>query len=314
MQDALFVGIDVAKAELEVASYPEGLRLSLTNDAAGIEELLEALGEREIALVVMEATGGYERPVAGALVQAGLPAVVVNPRQVREFARGIGKLAKTDRIDAEVLARFAEVVRPEPRPAKGSQGVDLAELVTRRRQLTGLLTQEKNRSYMTRHPRVKKSVEKVIKTLKREIAQIDELIGKNIHSDDEFRKKDKILRSTPGVGPQTSAMLVAHLPELGLLNRQGIAALVGLAPWDSQSGDQKKKSKIWGGREHVRSALYMAALTAWRCNPTIKSFAERLRAEGKCFKVVITACMRKLLIILNTMIKENTPWHPRENP
>jgi len=308
MSEPVYVGIDVSKDTFNVASCPNVLKTSLPNTPQGHSQLCKYLKEHPIALVVMEATGGYEKPIIAELLEAQLPAVVVNPRQVRDFARGMGQLAKTDSIDAEVLAKFAQLVQPAPRPHKTAQMTDLSELVNRRRQLNNLRTQESNRLAMAHHQKVRKSVQQVIKVLDHQIAQIDELISEHIKSDDSFSRKDKILRSTPGVGPQTSAMLLSQMPELGELNRQEIASLAGLAPFDRSSGKWTGRSHIWGGRKDVRSILYMAALTARRCNPVIRRFAQRLEAEGKVFKVVMTACMRKLLIILNTMIRNQTLW------
>jgi len=308
MSEALFVGIDVAKDSVEVASCPPELRLSAPNKASGFRQLLDALKPREIALVVLEATGGYERPLAAELAQAGFNVVVVNPRQVRDFARGLGEYAKTDPIDASVLARFAQVVHPKPRPRSSDTQGALAELVSRRRQLTGLLTAETNRLETMREKHVVASIRRVIKTLQDQIRQLDDLINEHIQSDDGLRQKDQILRSARGVGPHTSAMILGHLPEIGRLNRQEIAALVGVAPWDLRSGKYVGKARIWGGRKEVRCALYMAALSAMRCNPHIRAIAERLRKAGKCFKVIITACMRKLLITLNTLVRNNSPW------
>jgi len=310
MTDAVYVGIDVAKDSFQVACRPAGPELSLANTAQGWRELLAALRGLSIAGVVLEATGGYERSLAAELLQAGLPAVVVNPRQVRDFARGLGQLAKTDAIDARVLARFAEVVQPPAHPQPSAQGEELSELVRRRRQLVDLRTQETNRLPRARHRRVRKGIEKMVAVLEKQIAEVERLIGKCIRSDQEYQRKDGILRSTPGVGPQTSAMLLAELPELGWLNRQQIGALAGVVPWTMRSGRWEGKAHIWGGRKQVRQVLYMAALTAMRCNPTIKVFADRLRAHGKAFKVVITACMRKLLVILNSMLRRNVPWNP----
>jgi transposase len=306
--EKIYVGIDVSKDTFNIASCPSVLKTSLPNTPQGHSQLCKHLKEFPIAIVVMEATGGYEKPIIAELLEAQLPAVVVNPRQVRDFARGMGQLAKTDSIDAEVLAKFAQLVQPAPRPNKTSQMTDLAELVHRRRQLNNLRTQESNRLAMAHHQKVRKSVQQVIKVLDHQIAQIDELISEHIKSDDNFSQKDKILRSTPGIGPQTSAMLLSQMPELGSLNRQEVAALAGLAPFDRSSGKWIGKGHIWGGRKDVRSVLYMAALTARRCNPVIRRFAQRLEAQGKVFKVVITACMRKLLIILNTMIRNQTLW------
>jgi transposase len=309
----MYVGIDVAKASIEVASRPEGLKLSIPNTPQGYRQLIAALKGRDVKLVVVEATGGYERAVAAELVSAGYTAVVANPRQVRDFARALGRLAKTDRIDAAVLARFAEVVQPKPRPKLSEDADVLSQLVTRRQQLVALLTQETNRMPHAREKAVKKSLKLVTRALTREIAELERLITERIESDDVLREKDSILKSMPGVGPKTSAMLLSHLPELGSLNRQEIAALAGVAPWDVQSGTWSGRSRIWGGRAEVRAALYMAALTAMRCNKTIQTFAERLTATGKAFKVVATACMRKILVILNTMLKENTKWQSRNS-
>jgi len=317
MTEPMFVGIDVAKDSFQAASQPVGLNVSWPNNPEGWQELINALSDRPVALIVLEATGGYERALAVELVQAGHRVVVANPRQVRDFARGLGQWAKTDAIDAAVLARFAQIVQPAPRKQLSADGSDLAELVRRRRQLTDLRTQESNRLPMVRHPQVRRSVQKMLKTLDHQIAELEDLIHDHIQSDDGLRHKNGILRSTPGVGPQTSAMLLSDLPELGQLNRQEIAALVGVCPWDCQSGHYVGKARIWGGRKEVRSVLYMAALTALRCNPVIRAFGQRLREQGKAFKVVITACMRKLLVILNTMVRRNEQWNPHiatQNP
>jgi len=313
MAEPLFIGIDVAKETFHVASCPAAINISLPNCLSGTKQLIKTLQPHNISLIVLEATGGYERPIVAELLEADFKVVVASPRQVRDFARGIGEFAKTDPIDAAVLARFAQVVQPKPKPPVSPQTDELADLVRRRRQLTDLRTQELNRSETVRHPKVRKSVRKMIKTLDYQIAELDELIRQHIKSDDDFRKKDEILRSTPGVGPHTSATLLSQLPELGQLNRQQIAALVGVAPYNFSSGRFVGKSRIWGGRKNVRCVLYMAALTAIRCNPAIHRFAERLLEQGKVFKVVITACMRKLLIILNTMLRNQTLWRPEKN-
>ena len=309
----LFVGIDVAKDSFEVASEPADLKLSLPNDPAGRQQLLDALGAHPVGLIVLEATGGYERDLVVALLHQGFHAVVVNPRQVRDFARGIGKLAKTDRIDAAVLARFAEVVKPQPRPPAAGNAPVLAELVMRRRQLSDLLTQESNRLPKAQHVSVRKSVQKSIRALEQQITNLDKLIRRNIESDDGLRRKDQIVQSVNGIGSGTSAMLLGRLPELGRLNRQEIAALVGLAPWDEESGTWTGKSRIWGGRKEVRTMLYMAALSAIRHNPTIRDFYHRLKSKGKLFKGALTACMRKLLVILNTLVRNDCLWQPQQN-
>lgn len=310
-ENGVYVGIDVAKDSLQAASRPEGLSLCLANTAQGHKELIDALKGRQVSSIVIEATGGYERGVASELVAAGFKVVVANPRQVRDFARGMGELAKTDKIDAGILARFGEVVQPKPRPRPSKKQDMLAELVTRRQQLVALLTQETNRMPHAREKAVKKSLKVMRRALAKQITELERLIAERIESDEVLREKDAILKSTPGVGPKTSAMLLSHLPELGSLNRQEIAALAGVAPWDMQSGSWRGRCHIWGGRGEVRAALYMAVLTAIRCNETIRAFAQRLTAAGKAYKVVATACMRKLLIILNTMIRNNTKWQSR---
>ena len=311
MSESVYVGIDVAKDTFCVATCPNIIKTHLPNTPDGHRQLLQLLQNHSVALIVLEATGGYERPIAAELLSDSLPVVVVNPRQVRDFAKGMGQWAKTDPIDAQVLAKFAQIVKPAPKPHSKPQTAELSELVRRRRQLNDLRTQESNRLLMICHPKVKKSIQKMIKTLNFQIDEIDRLIREYIDADDDFKNKDRILQSTPGVGPQTSAMLIANLPELGTLNRQEIAALAGLAPWNRSSGKSDGKAHIWGGRKDVRSILYMAAFTASRFNPVIRSFAERLKQNGKAYKVVITACMRKLLIILNTMIRNQTLWSPK---
>jgi transposase len=308
MSESIYVGIDVAKDTFHVASCPSIIKTQLPNTPQGHRQLCRMLKEHSIALIVLEATGGYEKPLAAELLSDSLPVVVVNPRQVRSFAKGLGQWAKTDPIDAKVLAKFAQIVKPAPKTHSTPQTAELSELVRRRRQLNDLRTQESNRLLMIRHPKVKKSIKKMVKTLDFQIDEIDLLIREYINADDGFKNKDRILRSTPGVGPQTSAMLIANLPELGKLNRQEIAALAGLAPWDCSSGKFDGKSHIWGGRKDVRSVLYMAAFTACRFNPAISVLAERLKQNGKSYKVVLTACMRKLLVILNTMIRNQTVW------
>jgi transposase len=308
MSEKVYVGIDVSKDTFNVDCCPNAMKICLPNTSDGRYQLCQGLKNHNVALIVLEATGGYERPIVAELLEAKLPVVVVNPRQVRDFARGMGQLAKTDSIDAEVLAKFAQMVQPAARGHKTAQTTDLTELVRRRRQLNDLRTQESNRLSLIHHRQVHKSIQKMLKMLDQQITEIDELIEQHIQNNDDFQQKDHILRSTPGIGPQTSAMLLAQMPELGSLNRQEIAALAGLAPWDRASGKWLGKGHIWGGRKDVRSVLYMAALSARNCNPVIRKFAKRLEEDGKAFKVVITACMRKLLIILNTMIRNQTLW------
>jgi transposase len=310
MAETLFLGMDVAKDSFDVASEPAGLKLSLPNDPRGRQKLLDMLQTQQVALIVLEATGGYERRLAAELIQAGHKVVVANPRQVRDFARGLGQLAKTDALDAAILAKFARVVEPKPRPQASGQAEVLSELVTRRRQLTDLLTQESNRLPLARHAKVRKSLQKSVRALEQQLLDLDKLIHDNIQSDDGLRRKDQIVQSFTGVGQGTSSMLLSHLPELGSLNRQQIAALVGVAPWDFKSGKWAGKSRIWGGRQEVRNMLYMAALAAIRFNQTIANFYHRLISKGKLFKVAITACMRKMLVILNTLVRNDCLWSP----
>jgi transposase len=304
-----FVGIDIAKHTLDLALLPDGRRLSLAYDERGLKQLLRTLPEPGTCLIVVEATGGYQRRVVAELVSAGHQVAVVNPRQVRDFARGLGILAKTDRLDALAIARFGQHVRPRPLAPQPQKQGELVQLVARRRQLIDLRTAEMNRRETISAKSVKQSLQLVIDTLNKEIRRIDKQLLALVKSDDTWQHKSGIVSSVPGVGPVTSASLLAELPELGELNRQEISALVGLAPYNHDSGRFQGKRSIWGGRASVRSALYMAALSASRCNPLIRKFAQRLRKAGKPFKVVITACMRKLLVILNTMVRKNSHWH-----
>lgn len=302
-----YVGIDLSKDELDVGLYPTEQTWNEMHDEAGIIRLVERLSQLSPQLIVVEATGGLQVPLVASLAAASLPVVVVNPRQVRDFAKALGQLAKTDRIDALVLARFAEAVRPELRELRSDQAQQLAALLSRRRQLIEMLIAEKNRLSCA-----VKSVRKHIKThitwLQRQLKQVDRDLDGAIRASEHWRAQDDIIRSVPGAGQGLSHTLIAHLPELGQLNRHQISALAGLAPYNHDSGNHRGKRAIWGGRAQVRSALYMAALTATRCNPVIRAFYQRLRADGKPFKVAITACMRKLLVIINTMIKNQTSW------
>jgi transposase len=313
MQDAkpesnVWVGIDIAKRHFDVAVWPGGQTCRLTYDEEGLAQLLEWLKQWDHCFIVLEATGGLERRVAGELIEAGHQVAVVNPRQVRDFARGQGQLAKTDRIDAFVLARFAQQVQPRTREKTSEKQVELAALVARRRQLKTMTVSETNRRETAQASRAGRSIDNVLRLLRKETTEIDEAIAKLIASDDTWRDQTQRLKSVPGVGPATSAMLVAELPELGRLNRREISALVGVAPYNHDSGKLRGKRSIWGGRAQVRSALYMATLSARRCNPVIRAFATRLKQAGKPFKVILTACMRKLLIILNAIAKCQQPW------
>jgi transposase len=306
MNAPVFVGIDVSKAQLDVAVRPDG-RFTVPNDEAGIAQVIARLSAEPPARVVVEATGGFEMPLAGALAAAGFPVVVVNPRHVRDFAKAAGKLAKTDTLDAQILARFAEVMRPELRPLPDEQTQTLAAILTRRRQLVEMLTAEKNRLGSARKP-VRKSLRTHITWLERELSHTDSDLAQAIRESPVWREKDDLLRSTPGVGPVLATTLLADLPELGTLTGKQIAALVGVAPLNRDSGTLRGKRTVWGGRAPIRAALYMAALVASRFNPVIRAFYQRLCAAGKAKKVALTACMRKLLIILNAMLKHRTPW------
>ena len=302
-----FVGIDVSKSKFDVVVLPEGTRVTCTYDSEGIGQLLAAL-PRHDCVVVLEATGGLERRLAAELIDAGHQTAIANPRQVRDFARGIGVLAKNDRLDARVLAIYAQHVqlRLSVKPSEKRQ--ELTALVVRRRQLLALQTAESNRLQQTKIKLATKSIRHVLDLLRKELKKLDAEIARLIADDDDWRSKSELLQSVPGVGPATSASLVAELPELGKLNRQEIASLVGLAPFSRDSGQFRGQRSIWGGRGSVRTALYMAAFNAKQFNPVIRAFAERLKRAGKRPKVVLTACMRKLLVILNTMVRNQTTW------
>ena len=309
---SVFVGIDVAKAELVMAIRPSGERWTATNDDAGIQRLLPRLREAAPALVVLEATGGYERAAVAALAAAGLPLVVANPRQVRDFARATGQLAKTDRIDADTLALFAERVRPDPRALPNESAQALDALLTRRRQILGMVSAERNR---LEHavPAVRRGIVQHIRWLERQLHDVDDDLDRTIQASPAWRAKENLLRSVPGVGPVVSRTLIGDLPELGTLPGKQIAALVGVAPLARDSGTLRGKRLVWGGRAPVRAALYMAALVATRRNPVIRAFYQRLLTAGKPKKVALTACMRKLLTILNAMLHANTVWrHPAQ--
>jgi len=302
-----FVGIDVSKAKLDVALDDSSLGV-LSNDAEGFQTLLEKLPQAETCLVVLEASGGYEKGIVLELVDAGHIVSVVNPRQVRDFAKALGILAKTDKIDALVIAKFAKHVRPRAVGKMPKKQEELDQLVTRRRQLLGTRTAEKNRQQMATSKFVFKSIQKILDQLKKEIKKTDAEIAKLIKSDDDWKAKAEILESTPGIGEVTSSTLLAELPELGNINRKQISSLVGLVPFNRDSGKMRGKRTIFGGRRSVRNVLYMAAMSARRFNPKIAAFADRLKSQGKPEKLILVACMRKLLITLNTMIKTNSYW------
>jgi transposase len=305
-----YVGIDVAKATLDVAIGSDGELVQVENNEAGIARLLERLGEVEPTLVVLEATGGYETVVAGAIVGRGIAVAVVNPRQVRDFAKATGVLAKTDRIDARVLARFAEAVRPEPRPLPTAEAKELEEYLSRRRQLVDMLTMEKNRQSIATTERMKKSLKKHIDWLEEALRRANDDIDKAIRNSPAWREQEDLLRSVPGIGPVSARTMLAELPELGRLNRKKIAALVGVAPLNRDSGTLQGSRTCWGGRASVRQVLYMAAVTAVRCNPVIRRTYAALRTRGKKHKVALVACMRKLLTILTAMVRDQRRWSP----
>ncbi len=302
-----FVGIDVAKATLDLALEPGGEVWSVTNDGAGVQELVSRLVPLAPTLIVLEATGGFEAAAVAAIASAGLPVVVANPRQVRDFAKACGRLAKTDAIDARILARFAERVRPAPRPLPTEAAQLLDALLTRRRQLVEMLTAETNRLGLARRP-VRRDISAHIRWLERRLGDVDGELAAAIQASPVWRAKDDLLQSVPGVGRVLSLTLLAELPELGRLSRREIAALVGVAPLNRDSGQRRGKRLVWGGRAPVRAVLYMGALAATRANPVIRGFYERLRTSGKPFKVALTACMRKLLTILNAMVRHDTRW------
>jgi transposase len=304
-----WVGIDVAKAHLDVATWPTVERWRIARDDAGLVALAAWLRARAPMLIVLEATGGLETPVVTALVEAGLPVAVINPRQARDFAKATGRLAKTDALDAEVLARFGHAIRPEPRPWKDAEAQALTALIQRRRQVVEMLAAEKNR-LASAHPRVKPDIEATIAWLEQRLKDHDGDLQRQLRASPIWREQDDLLRGVPGIGPVTAATLLAALPEPGTLDRRQISALVGVCPFNRDSGQCRGRRMIFGGRAGVRAVLYMATVTASRCNPVIKAFYQRLRAAGKPAKVALTACMRKLLTILNAMLKTKTPWQP----
>ena len=303
-----FIGIDVSKEQLEVAVHESDWQFRCANKVNAFGNLIVELIERQPALIVLEATGGLEIPLVSALHAAGLPLVVVNPRQVRNFAKALGQLAKTDRLDARVLAHFAAAIKPPLRPIKSKEEQELAALTGRRDQLVEMLVDEKNRRTSAASDTVREQIKAHIDWLEECIAELDEQLKALLRSSASWQAKDDILQSVPGIGPVVSFSMIADLPELGTLNRQQISKLVGVAPLNRDSGAQRGTRHIHGGRAALRRVLYMAALSAARNNLVIKEFYERLCAKQKPFKVVITACMRKLLSIINVMVRDNTCW------
>jgi transposase len=309
--DAVIVGIDVSKDRLDVAVRPDGEPFAVGRTGGGIDELIERLKSRSIKLVAIEATGGFETVVAAGLAGAGLPVVVVNPAQVRAFAQALGKRAKTDPIDAAVIAHFAEATNPQVRPLPDATTQLLAELVARRRQIVEMIAAESQRAHHISAPRLKKSIARLRKALEKELAELDDDISDHIRGSPAWAEKEDLLASVPGIGPTIARTLIAELPELGSLDRRQIAALAGLAPWTRQSGKWRGKSFIGGGRSSVRRVLFMGALVASRFNPVFKRFRDRLVTAGKPKLVAIIAVARKLLTTLNAILRDRRPWQPK---
>lgn len=307
---ATIVGIDVSKDHLDVHLLPGGESFRVDHDQDGLEVLLTSLQREESVLVALEATGGFESVVAAKLSTAGLPVVIVNPVQVRRFAQAIGKRAKTDPIDAAVIAHFAEATKPEVRELPDEATRLLGELIARRRQIVQMIVSERNRARMLTSPELKKSVSRLLKALQRELKAVDKEIDDNIRKTPLWREKEDLLRSVPGVGPNIARTILAELPELGALGRRQVASLVGVAPFTRQSGKWRGQSFIWGGRSKVRAALFMGALVAVRHNPTLRDFYERLLARGKAKKQALIAVVRKLITILNAILRDGQPWQP----
>lgn len=304
------IGIDIAKDTFDICVIPSGEHWTVASTPAELLKTVDRLRALKPTIIVMEATGGYEALVAASLAAAKLPVAVVNPRQVRDFARALNILAKTDALDAHVLALFAEKVEPECRPIPTDEEQALKELITRRRQLVDMRTAELNRQQQIFSKQVHKSITKLMKSINGEIAAIESEIDKRIKASPVWLEKKKLLQSVPGIGDITASLLIVALPELGRLNRRQIAKLVGLAPMNRDSGTFRGHRKINGGRAAIRAGLYMPILSAVRYNPTIKPFYDRLIAAGKLEKVALTACMRKFLTMLNAIVHNNEPWHP----
>lgn len=306
-------GIDVSKAQLDVTLLHAQEELQFGNDTAGIEQLVKHLKTLDIDLVVTEATGGYETAVATALAAAGLRVAVVNPRQVRDFAKATGRLAKTDRIDARLIAAFGEAIKPQIRPLADEETRELDGLLVRRTQLVAMKVQESNRLSLAPSA-MRKGIKKHIAWLEQEIDRLDIDLTAALRKSPAWRAKDELLQSFKGIGPLSSGTLMVGLPELGQLDRRAIAALVGLAPFNNDSGKMRGRRSIYGGRSRVRTMLYMATTSAIRFNPVVREFYQRLTARGKPHKVAMVACMRKMLTILNAMVRQSTPWTPETKP
>jgi transposase len=309
--DAIYVGIDVSKDRLDVAMRPGGESFAVGRNGAGIDDLIARLSARPPTRVAIEATGGFETIVAAGLAGAGLPVVVVNPAQVRSFANALGKRAKTDPIDAMVIAHFAEATKPQVRALPDATTRLLADLVARRRQIVDMIAAESQRARRVSHARLKKSIARLHKALEKELSELDGDIGDHVRGSPAWAEKEDLLASVPGIGPTIARSLIAELPELGTLDRRQIAALAGLAPWTRQSGQWRGKSFIGGGRASVRRVLFMGAMVAARFNPQLKTFRDKLVAAGKPKLVAIIAVARKLLTILNAILRDNAPWQPK---
>lgn len=309
--DATVIGIDVAKDRLDVCVRPSGESFVVARNGAGIEDLAERLKKLEPRVVAIEATGGFETVVAGGLAAAGVPLLIVNPAQVRAFAHALGKRAKTDPIDAAVIAHFVEATKAQPRPLPDETTRLLADLVTRRRQIIDMMIAEGQRDRRLANKRLKSSIARLRKALEKELAEIDSELDDHVRGSPAWAAKEDLLASVPGVGPIIARTLIGELPELGSLDRRKIAALVGLAPWTRQSGQWRGKSFIGGGRKTVRTALFMAAMVAARHNPVLKTFRDKLVAAGKPKLVALIAVARKLLTILNAIVRDNRPWQPK---
>jgi transposase len=305
---SVFVGIDVSKDRLDVHLSPTGQAFCVSRDAKGLDDLISRLSDRPVALVVLEATGGFETTVAAALAGAGLPLCVVNPRQIRDFARAMGRLAKTDALDAEAIALFAERIRPEARPLLDPERARLAEFVSRRRQVIEMIGMETNRRRRATDKRLAKRLDRHVAFLEKELNEIDHDIGEAIKRSPVWCKTEALLKSVPGIGYVTARTLLAEVPELGTVDRHQIAALVGVAPVNRDSGLMRGHRAIAGGRTSVRNVLYMAALTAIRCNPVFRTFYNQLITRGRPKKVALVAVLRKLLTVLNAIVRDLTPW------
>jgi transposase len=307
--DTTFVGIDVSKDRLDVPIHPTGDAFVVTRDAAGLEELAGRIAAHAPGIIAVEATGGFETVVAASLAAAGLPVVVVNPAQVRAFAQALGRRAKTDPIDAAVIARFVAATTPEIRPLPDEATLTLADLVARRRQIIEMIVAERQREKRAKG-RIKRSIARLLKSLEAELSDLDKDLDDTVRGTPAWRDKENLLASVPGIGPIIARTLIAELPELGTLDRRQIAALAGLAPWTRQSGKWRGKSFISGGRSTVRTVLFMGALVAARRNPSLNAFYKRLSAAGKPKMVALIAVTRKLLTILNAILRDNRPWQP----